>query len=649
MDSTRVVRNDPHRASGFHAGWAARTRTVVFELMSRRSILVVALACLALLALAVAPWTVTTSGLATAVSRQLRSVYGLDLTVRGRSTVAFLPVPRLKFEDVSLGLPGRPPLIEAAQLRGDIRVWPLLLGNVWFGELALHDARIKIDIAEDGATDWAPILTRQRDRIDGQKAANRHVRRLIMANASLLLTDRQRGRDLRLQDINLVANWPALDSSVDVTASVRWRGEPVQLTVSGLLPLALVQGGKDRFAFEALSGASRLNLDLEASFGDGLRATGRANFATKGLRDLLHWSGLELPFGGLVSAAGLGGDFTLDEKGVSFPAVQLTMGSDRLDGALSLHFDRGRLGMTGTLAAERLDLSGAPAPFGPLLSSGGYWSYERLNLSDMGSADLDLRISAANARVGPLRLDDVAANVLVKPGRIEIALGRATLNKGTIKGRLALAPGPETHDLKLQGSFDRVDLGAFLTDIGHTRWISGAAQGQINLEALGDSPAEILRRMQGRAAVNVRQGDLWGVALAEALRRIERRPLSAPLEWKGGRTPFDQANIVLNVHAGVGDVLEATLTGAAARAGAQGRVSLAERALALKATVESVGNPGATPGPSLVFDIQGPWSDIAVVPDARTLIQRSGAARQLFTSEPRGEDAARMGAHPPAE
>jgi AsmA protein len=617
-------------------------KTGILDLMSRRRILAIALAGLALAALAIAPWTITTTSLTAAVSRQLRSMYGLDLTVSGRSTIALLPMPRLKFEGVSLGLPGRPPLIEANFLRADVRVWPLLLGSVTFGEVALQDARVKVDIAEDGASEWGPLLMRQRDRIEGQKAISRHLRRLIMANAAIQVSDKRHGRDLRFDDVNLVVNWPAVDASLDLTASFRWRGEAVQLTISNLLPLALVRGEKDRFAVEASSGHTRLAFDLEAALADGVRATGKASFATKGLRDVLHWTGVELPFGHFVHAATLAGDFTLDENGVAFPAVQLTVGSDKLDGALSLHFDRGgRPGLTGTLASERLDLSAAPPPFGPLVSSGGHWSYERLDLQGMGAADLDLRVSAASARIGPLRLEDAAVNLLVKPGRVEIALGRATLNKGTVKGRLAVAPGPENHDIRLQGTFDRVDLGAFLTDIGHTRWISGLAQGQVNLEGLGESPAELMRRTNGRAAVTVRQGDLWGVAFAEALRRLERRPLSAPLEWKGGRTAFDQANLVLNVHAGVGDVLDAALTGPTARAGAQGRVSLVDRSLALRAAVEPVATPGTTASQSLLLDIQGPWSDVSVVPDARILIQRSGAARQLFTSEPRGEDAAR--------
>jgi AsmA protein len=34
--------------------------------------------------------------------------------------------------------------------------------------------------------------------------------------------------------------------------------------------------------------------------------------------------------------------------------------------------------------------------------------------------------------------------------------------------------------------------------------------------------------------------------------------------------------------------------------------------------------------PPLVFDVTGGWDDIAIIPDARSLIERSGAAKPLL-------------------
>ena len=607
--------------------------------MPRRRVLVLALAGLAVVALAIAPWTVTSGALASAVGRQIRAVYGLDFAVKGRTTVALLPVPRLKFENVTLSGAGGQPLIEGGQLRGELRLLAMLTGQVELSELSFNESRIRIDSDAEGTSPWDPLLARQRDRIAARQA-RRHVRRMILTNASIALSDRRRGFAAELTDVNLVGNWPAVEGTVEVTGSGRWRGEPVQVSLSGVRPVALLAGAKSRLDLDASAALGRVSLALEASLGDAPRASGRMSLTTRSLRELAQWSGLDLPFASFIQGASLAGEMTLDRNGASWPAVQLTLGTDRLDGALSARLEGGRIGVTGTLAADRLTLTDPPSPLGPLLAPGGFWSGETLRLAELSGADLDLRLSATSGRVGPLRVDDLAANLLVKPGRLELAIGRATVNRGLVKGRVMVAQAGPTHDLKLQGSFDRLDLGAFFADFGQTRWITGLAQGQVALDAIGDSPAELARQAQGRAAVTVRQGELWGVALNDALRRAERRPLSAGLEWRGGRTPFEQAQIVANLHSGIGDIVEGHLNAPPTRTALQGRILLAERALAMKALVEATsGAAPASPGPTLAFDISGPWNDISVAPDIPSLIQRSRAARQLLAPEPRGEDA----------
>ena len=130
-------------------GSAAHKNEISSGLMSRRTILGIALACLAALTLAIAPWTVNTGRLTAAVARQLRSVYGLDLAVKGRTTIALLPVPRMKFENVALAVPGSPPLVAAEQLRSEFRIWPLLIGRIELAEVALSGAQLRV---EEGTT-----------------------------------------------------------------------------------------------------------------------------------------------------------------------------------------------------------------------------------------------------------------------------------------------------------------------------------------------------------------------------------------------------------------------------------------------------------------------------------------------------------------
>jgi AsmA protein len=111
---------------------------------------------------------------------------------------------------------------------------------------------------------------------------------------------------------------------------------------------------------------------------------------------------------------------------------------------------------------------------------------------------------------------------------------------------------------------------------------------------------------------------------------MERRPLSASLDWRSGRTPFDQAVLQLNVANGAATVAESGLSGPSVRGTVQGRLALPERTLAVRALFETLPTPAGQPGAALAFDLAGPWSDVSIMPDARAVIERSGAARSLL-------------------
>lgn len=609
--------------------------------MSRRIILVLALAFLGVLVAIIAPWTVTTGGLAAAVAEQLRSVYGVDLAVTGRSTIALLPVPRLKFEKVTFSAGGPEPIVRADVLRGEFRLFPLLFGRVELSEVALSGASIQIRLDHDGRSRWDSVAAVLRRRIEGQRSAPEHVRRVILANAAVDYRDERSGFETRVGEINAVVNWPASDQALDISTHGQWRGERIEASASGIWPSALLAGQRNQFSAEAITPLARLSLNAEAILGAEPRLSGRAALTLRSIREFVTWSGVPLPLGTMALNASLDGDFTASRGVVSWPAARLVAGGDHLDGALQARVDGGRLSFTGTLAADRLTLSDPFRLASSAPGSFGAWQVDGPTLAGLMGADLDLRLSAGEARLGGVKLEDVAANLIVRPGRIETSLNRATVNRGTVKGRLGVAMMPTGVDLKAQTTFDRLDLGAFVTDIGQGRWISGLAQGQIVLDAVGgEAPSDFLRQASGRAAITVRNGELVGIGFTDALRRAERRPLSTPSEWRGGRTAFDQAHAVLNISKGIGEVADGQVTAPGLRAALQGRVSIVERSLALKATVEGQAataavSPEAVPVSPLLLEITGPWEGPAMLPDARALILRSGAARQLLGADPR--------------
>jgi len=590
--------------------------------MRRRTVFLVAVLALVLLAAAIAPWTLTGGGVAANVAGYLREGYGLDLQVRGRTTLAVLPVPRVKFEDVRLSSADGAVAIEGGTIRGELRLLPLLVGRVELSDVALSGSRVTLS---GDWTRWLAAASLPRPEL--------MLRRLVLTGSSL------RWPAGSLDDMNLVVSWAA-GPRIDMAGSLSWQRERVELTRATVHPASLNAGHPSAFALALAAPSSRISVSGEVVMGSDPQVTGTSRIEIRSAGDFARWSGIELPLASVVPSVVVQGEFSADRHRLSWPSVVVTLGTDRLDGTLGLRFHDGRPGLTGTLAADRLNLSDVLAPLLHARTAGG-WNGDAVSLDPVTGGDLDLRLSAAEATVGRLTLDDMAASILVRPGRVEASMSRAGLSEGTLKGRLTLSHDGGTVDVRAHGGFDRVDLGRLLPSVGSPRWIAGQASGQFTLDGSGSTISDIVRQTSGRATMTVRRGELVGVGLNDVVKRVEKRPLAASMEWRGGRTPFEVAHVNLLVRGGIGEITEGSLLAPSLRTTLHGHVSLFDGAVALRADVDPTPSPSTSP--LIVFDVTGGFGDIAIVPEAKPLIERSGAAKPLF-----GERVAPAPQHPSA-
>jgi AsmA protein len=593
--------------------------------MSRRIILILTLVALAVLATTAAPWTLSEGGFARSVAEQLGKGYGIDLEVRGRSTFALLPVPRMKFEDVTLKARDGSLQAKGGTLRGELRVLSLLRGRVELTELGLSDSQVTL---ADGTV--KSLNLNRAIAIFGKRKEVSRLRRIALSNTSVQWGP---GPDGWLDRVSGVISWRDPTDRMEMTGSAYWRGERVEITHATFNPALAAAGKPSPFTLGMTGAGGQLIASGEAQLGTDPGVTGTSTLAFRSVRDFSRWSSLDLPLGSLMQAVSIKGEFSADRRRLSWPSVEVKLGGDALEGALTIRVEGKRPVVSGTLAAEQLNLSDFFSRFAQAQTNAGFWSGDDILLEGSTGGDLDLRLSATDAKLGRLRVGDMAASILVKPGRIEASLGRAGIRSGSLKGRLLLQSAGSGTDVKAQGSFDHVDLAAVLADFGERRWITGNAQGQFTLEGSGKTVADLVRQTQGRVVLAVKQGELVGIGLNDVLRRIEKQPLAASLDWRGGRTSFDQVLVNMTIGAGIGEITEGALNAPSMHTVLQGRVSLIDRSLAVRALV----NP-ATPVASAVlpdvsaieFDITGSWDDVDVAPDVKALIERSGAAKRLL-------------------
>lgn len=593
--------------------------------MRRRNVFLIALACLALLAAGVVPWTMANDRATEQIGKRVKALTGLDLVIDGRTTIALLPAPRIKLEDVRLTAPGSV-IVKAAQFRGELKLWPLLRG-----EFELADATLlqpEVDIVHDGnAADlWSQAITRATLSANISSNTGRHlISRVIIIGGSATLRNRE-GRPLGdVRDVNAIIAWDDPSDPLSIAGQGVFRGQVVDLSVDGVQPLTLAAGGTSEFIVKAAT--PRAQLTARGKLADrGQTFDGRARFATTSLGELIRWLGAGSGFASVIDDFAVDGQLQATPRGVTLAGATVTVGKDTLEGALAARMSQGRVMISGTLAANELDLARFINPIGPVRASDGNWSREDIARRALDATDLDLRVSAVSARLGRLALTDMATSIALRGGRLEVALGRASAYRGTAKGRLLLTPSEAGWDAKLVAAIERAELGLLLADLTGVRRLTGVGSAQVTLDAGGQSLMEFAHSLTGRGSFAMRQGEISGIDLAEIMRRAERRPLSTAFDWRSGRTSFEQAGGSIAIANGVAQTSDLSFAGPLARLSLAGRISIVDQMVDLRGRVSG---PQAD-ADGLPIEVQGSLDDPRIGPDVQALIRRSGAAAPLL-------------------
>ena len=563
----------------------------------RRSILLFGPTALIAVGLGLHDWPVE-GGRATSFANRVLAAYGLALTVQGPASLTLLPAPRLTLARVRITPDGGgPALVDEVRLGIDLDPFGLLGGRAEVGGLRLAGGRFSGNVA-----DWRGPFSYLAEQV--RSGATAWPRRITVSGAHT-------AQDGTAQDIDLDLARSFWGASAEGSARLIWRGVPTRITLTHLRPTDLALGRRSPFTAEATwpGGSVAIDGTVETA-GSGATwpaLAGQMRIETRSLPESLSWIGWEAPLAPLAGAFSVTGSFETADRSVSWPRLRIGIGQNVLEGAGAVSLGAGdapRLSAQATLAADTLDLA-------PLVGQAA-WLFGGdpvpLALAPFTRGDLDLRLSAATGRIGPLAVHDLAASILVRDANLEIAVNRARVEDGTVKARATLAArggDPDETEMRLQGSFDRVDVGSLLGEFGGARWLAGPVQGQFALDSTARDSAGLLAHLGGRAALSVAGGTITGLDLVDV---IHRNGAVAPgaLARRNGRTAIERAAIALRFADGIGEITEAGLLGPTVDANVRGQISVPERRLDVRGDL-SLRSPADAPR-GLLFAVSGSWS-----------------------------------------
>jgi AsmA protein len=254
------------------------------------------------------------------------------------------------------------------------------------------------------------------------------------------------------------------------------------------------------------------------------------------------------------------------------------------------------------------------------------------DLNSLSSADVDMRLSAAQVTVGASKLGRTALGANLRGGALALSIGEAQVYGGIARGSFGVTRSDAVADVKAQFQFIDVDLQSCASELFGITKLSGRGNLNVSLVASGTSPFGLAQSLDGTASLTGHDGAISGFNVEQLLKRLERQPLSGSGNFRSGSTPYDTLNIAVKFSDGIATTQDVRVEGPTSRLTLTGTASVPAREYDLKgvASLISASTANAPAGFDLPFVVQGPWDDPLIFPDPESLIRRSPASAPLL-------------------
>jgi hypothetical protein len=183
----------------------------------------------AIVAALVAPLVVDWNHYRSAFENEAGRLTGMSVRVHGAIDARILPTPRIKLRDIEVGAAGRAPQLRAGALDLELRLGPLLRGQLQASEAHLVAPRIDLAVDRSGAVDWPAMPP-------SFQPAELSISRLNVEDGSIGLADAASGAHLLLQKLSFDGDIRSLFGPFKGEGTFVVGDEPYRYRISGSRP-----------------------------------------------------------------------------------------------------------------------------------------------------------------------------------------------------------------------------------------------------------------------------------------------------------------------------------------------------------------------------------------------------------------------------
>jgi AsmA protein len=542
------------------------------------------LAGLGVLAVAVmAPSLLSAEGINRDITLQIQRTTGLSTAIAGTAHFSLLPQPTIEVTNIGLSDPSGALRIDADALTGYLRFLPLLVGRFEVARARFDHPTMTIDLDEHPMGADSAI-----SRAAGTKASdldigeNDHTRlgSVDFVGGTARLESRSANVDRLLEDINISIDWADLSAPAEIAGGFKFHQEPVELTAWFAQPLELLRGAESALTLNVKSNLASFSTSGVFASGSHLQYRGRIEAKIASLRRLAELTGRSFPNHGRFADLSLKCDANFAASTAALSNLSLQLDGNEYEGTLAIQNGDVKPLVSGTLATSYLDLApfvaGLPAP----LAQDQRWNPTAFDITDLGFADLDLRVSATRLRLAQMEFRDSALSLITKTGSMDLTLAEATANHGKVKGRVSFTSQNGELTLRAVGSLKDFRLRPVPLNIDGYHELSGSLNGTMALDSTGNSMSELMHNLAGKAQINLDSGEITRLDLDSMLAApgmSERQKSNAANGDPDANAALDGASVVFKVADGRVELEDGRLQTKGVHLTFGGDSSLAER------------------------------------------------------------------------
>ena len=592
-----------------------------FRLWSGAALLLVVLAVTLTASLTFSSLALRPADARSEIEAQLTALTGLPVLVAGSAEFTLLPRTQITLGNIRVGAStgSADAVMEIDAIVARLDLWDALWGHARIEQLTLVRPELLSTAGFVGGTDPGanvpggdrqdPVLLPLSRYAGAFLSRFGGLRRLDIRDGVFRMSSN--AGSLGISNANLTVAWPSKASSARMTGSYVWNGQPTEINLSVAAPLDFLAGQRSGVDFTLASPPLTASFDGEAAIGGAGSFSGNLSVATPSLTHSIRWLGD--PKAILPDIGPLSVDATVESNGrkLNLRDAKVSIDGFQSRGGLEMLLpDAGRPALAGTLAFDRLDLTGFATAIAPLPQT-VLDLQRRIPMDFIDDLDLDLRLSAAEGAIGTLPVRDLAATVKFKDGIATLDLGDAAMLGGQAQARLTVDSTVRPPAASGVASLAGVDTAGLLAAIG----VDGlTVSGTADVNATFDTPvtnwADLSRRNRIHLDIAARNGDIGG--FDPQILTSAARPLLTAMDT----LPFLTLRARLKSQGPLIDIDRIDLSNGAGTVTASGSLSATTHQLDLSGSLEPVpagaAAAAADPVQPSSFRMQGIWPKPAV-------------------------------------